>query len=118
MATLFEEKQRKLEEAQRELHAAVADERKRLLAQRAEVDKKLAELDALTGTKRGGTRRSGIRQEVLNAVKNAPQGIARAGLLDALGAQDKSSQQSISNALAALKKAGTIDQKDGKYISA
>jgi hypothetical protein len=67
-----------------------------------------------------GTRRAGIRDEVLTAVKNAgTDGISRATLLEQFNAKgDKSAEQSISNALSALKKAGTIDAKDGNYITA
>ena len=61
-----------------------------------------------------GKRRSGIRDEVFAAVK-ASGGITRAKLLKDMGASDKSAQQSISNALAALKKSGTITAENGVY---
>lgn len=64
----------------------------------------------------GGGRRTGIRDQVLSAVKEAKAGITRAQLLDAMSARgDKSAEQSISNALAALKKAGTITGEGGTY---
>lgn len=65
-----------------------------------------------------GTRRTGIRNDVLASVKATP-GITRADLIDKMGAKgDKSAEQSISNALSALKKAGTISLSDGKYSAA
>jgi hypothetical protein len=66
-----------------------------------------------------GTRRSGIRDEVFNAVKNAgPDGIAPAAIRDAIGAADKQGAQSVSNALSALKKANKISDKNGSYVAA
>lgn len=60
-------------------------------------------------------RRSGIREEVLSHIKRA-DGISRAQLLETMGAKGtKSAEQSISNALAALKKAGTIGGDNGIY---
>lgn len=64
---------------------------------------------------RTGSRRTGIREEVLSHIKNA-DGITRAQLLETMGAKGtKSAEQSISNALAALKKAGTIGGDNGIY---
>jgi hypothetical protein len=67
-----------------------------------------------------GGRRSGIRNDVLTKIKATPLGIARADLLDAMGIKgDKRGEQSVSNALSALKKAGTIGQNaQGAYVSA
>lgn len=127
--------------------AFVEKERKRLtkqredlLAKRATLDEQLASIDkefnaieAYEMAKRGklpsaprtrragttGTRRTGIRQEVLDRVKGKPDGVSRADLLDAMGLKgNKSGEQSISNALSALKKQGLIDNKDGMYIAA
>lgn len=64
-----------------------------------------------------GTRRTGIREEVLAAVKATP-GITRADLLEKMDAKgNKSAEQSVSNALAALKKAGTITGENGSYTA-
>jgi len=69
---------------------------------------------ATTGTPR--PRRGNVRDTVIAAIKAAPTGINRSDLLVQLGAKgDKAAEQSISNALANLKKAGTIDAKDGAY---
>lgn len=62
------------------------------------------------------TRRSGIRQTVLDEITNHPDGITRAELIDQLSIKgDKSAEQSVSNALAALKKAEQIVAEDGRY---
>lgn len=64
-----------------------------------------------------GTRRTGIRDQVLQVVKSSPKGISRADVITKLNAKgDKSAEQSISNALAALKKAGTLSLHGGVYI--
>ncbi|MBK8082328.1 MAG: hypothetical protein IPK28_00010 [Devosia sp.] len=67
-----------------------------------------------------GTRRAGIRELVLNAVRaSGADGINRADLLLALGMKgDKSGEQSVSNALSALKKAGATSTKNGRYVAA
>ena len=67
------------------------------------------------GAKPTGRRRTGIRDEVLNTVKASPNGMKRAEVLEALNADDKSAQHSVSYALSALKKAGTISLTDGVY---
>jgi hypothetical protein len=109
-----------------------------LLAKKAEIDKEISSIDtelkAITAYEQAksgrapsasrsggtGTRRSGIREEVLSAVKDAsPDGASRSDLLAKLGAKgEKSAEQSVSNALSALKKAGTISQKGNLYIAA
>jgi hypothetical protein len=65
-----------------------------------------------------GTRRTGIREQVLQAVTES-DGISRSKLLEQMGAKgEKSAEQSISNALAALKKGGQIGLVDGNYRAA
>lgn len=64
-----------------------------------------------------GTRRAGIRDTILNTVSQNP-GITRSALLELMDAKgDKSAEQSISNALAALKKAGSVTLDDGAYTA-
>lgn len=64
----------------------------------------------------GGTRRTGIRDQVLHLVNEQGDGITRSKLLEVMDAKgDKSAEQSISNALAALKKAGTLTAVGGVY---
>lgn len=63
-----------------------------------------------------GTRRTGIREQLLDLIKSKPEGMSRAQVLDALGAKGKKNEeQSISNALANLKKSGTLALVDGTY---
>jgi hypothetical protein len=62
-----------------------------------------------------GGRRGGIRNDVLKVIEEHADGIGRAAILKVMGAEDKSSQQSISNALASLKKAGTVTADSGLY---
>lgn len=65
-----------------------------------------------------GTRRSGIRDQVLAVIQQS-DGLARADLLKTMeAAGDKKAEQSISNALAALKKAGIIVATNGVYTAA
>lgn len=62
-------------------------------------------------------RRSGVREKVLEAVKQRPEGIGRQELASALGMADSKGKQSLSNAIAALKKAGKITGEDGIYTA-
>lgn len=111
----------------------LTNERQKLLDQKAELDNKIAAIDqemkaidayerAKTGkttTRTSGKRRSGVRDDVLKHVKSHPQGIARAALLEEMGVKgDRSGEQSVSNALAALKKSGAITAQDGVYKAA
>lgn len=62
-----------------------------------------------------GKRRTGIREEVLAMIQKNPS-IGRAQLIEKMNAKgDKSAEQSVSNALSALKKAGTITADNGVY---
>jgi hypothetical protein len=66
-----------------------------------------------------GTRRTGIREEVLAAVAKAgPDGIAPAAIRAKLGIEGKAGAQSVANALSALKKANHITDKNGAYVAA
>jgi hypothetical protein len=64
-------------------------------------------------------RRAGRRVEVLAAINKSADGATRADLLVALKAKgNKSDEQSVSNALAALKKTGKVAAKGGRYHAA
>lgn len=87
------------------------------------VENALAQLNALgfnysltEGTEKTSTkRRTGVRQQVLAAIKTSP-GITRATLLEQLGVKgDKSGENSVSNALSNLKKSGEITGEGGQY---
>lgn len=61
-------------------------------------------------------RRGGKREELLSLIAEHPAGLTRADIIavmEALG--DKAATQSISNALAALKKAGRVVQEGKMY---
>ena len=63
-----------------------------------------------------GTRRTGIREQVLAIIEETADGVSRSQLLEMMDAKgDKKAEQSISNALAALKKAGTVSADGGVY---
>ncbi len=70
-----------------------------------------------TRTSKTRTRRSGVRDSVLAEIKKHPGGISRADLLAAMGATDDKAQQSISNAVAALKKNDEIISEQGHYTA-
>ena len=107
----------------------IADERKQLTARRQELVDELSGIDreleaiaayeaAKTSSKNssGISRRSGIRDAVYNQVKQATEGMSRSDVLEAMGAHgDKKLAQSVSNALAALKKAERLSLNDGIY---
>lgn len=62
---------------------------------------------------RGG--RSGIREQVLEVVSNAAEGMSASAVLEALQATEKSAKTSARNALAALKKGGKLVLDNGVY---
>ncbi len=62
-------------------------------------------------------RRGGITETVLDLIKKSEAGMTRSQLIAALDAQDKAAQQSISNALANMKKKGTLAANDGVYTA-
>ena len=62
-----------------------------------------------------GPRRGGVAEQVLDHIKKSESGLSRAQLLSAMGAEDKSAQQSISNALSNLKKKGELTAANGVY---
>ena len=115
-------------EKERERLTKVRDE---LLAKRAEIDARIEmidrELNAInayeaakngrtTRNNKSGIRRSGRRNELLEAIKKHPNGISRDELINNLGAKDKKEKMAISNALSALKRSKKISKDDkGKY---
>ncbi len=105
----------KLEQAQRDYENAIAGEKQALLKQRAEIDKKLAAF-GVDEPASAGKRRTGVKDSVLGALKSGPKN--KSQILTALGAKgDKSFEGSISNALASMKKAGTVKQDSNSNYS-
>ncbi len=69
--------------------------------------------------KQRAPRQTGKRNEVLTLVQQYPDGVTRGELIDKLSINgDKPGEQSLSNALAALKKAKQLTQEGGKYKAA
>lgn len=105
------------------------------LARRETINQEIAtidtELKAITAyetarvgkkaTKKAGATRSGSRTDAIIELLNAtPDGLARADILTRLGLKgNKTGEQSISNALNNMRKAGKIARtKDGLYTTA
>jgi len=93
----------------------------------AGIDKELKAIDAYEQVKTGslkkekatGTRRGSRQEGILALLKDAPDGLGRVDILEKLGLKgDKTGEQSISNALNNMKKAGKIAAKDGRYVLA
>ena len=62
-------------------------------------------------------RRGEKREAILDLIARHPDGITRHELIDEMHAHgDKAAEQSISNALSALKKAGHVTQEGKKYV--
>jgi DNA-binding transcriptional ArsR family regulator len=69
--------------------------------------------------RRATGRRGEKRQAVLDLIQQTPDGLSRGEILDRLGVKgDKSAEQSVSNALSALKKSEKVNSRDGKYVPA
>lgn len=67
-----------------------------------------------TGTRR--PRQSGVRDNVLAKIKEYPDGIKAAALIEAMGGKDnKPVETSVRNAVNALKKDGKITAEQGVY---
>lgn len=108
----------------------VLAKRQKLDEQLEAIDRELAAVSAYEQVKKGkvvspapqkrmGGRRTGRRQEVLDLVKTTPEGLKRADILERLNIKgERSEEQSVSNALSALKRQGQLEQRDGKYVAA
>lgn len=108
---------------------AILERRIEIDAELAEVDREISAITAYEEIKRGKTpaivappqhrrpRHTGRRHEVLEAIRRSPEGATRRELLEMLALKgDKSQEQSVSNALTALKKAEHIVlDGDGRY---
>lgn len=102
-----EDAKAKLDEAEAELRALDAYEQ-------AKKGKPATTADG--GHKTRKPRETGKRAEVLNLVASYPDGVTAGELKDKLAIRgDKSAEQSLSNALAALKKSGQVTLEDGTY---
>jgi hypothetical protein len=116
----------------------ITTERENIRAQQRELEAKLAGIDrefaaieayenAKSGkAARGGSvsaasttraRRGSKRGEILAILEDNPHGFTRGELLTKMDLKgNKAGEMSVSNALTALTKAGTVVRRDGKYI--
>jgi len=120
------------------LKQSLADKRKALDAEIAEVEKQITAADAYASALGGRARKAKAagapkqprakrasgeptwRDRVLDTIKGG-NGLKRGEILAAMSIvekENKGAAQNVSNALNALKKAGTIKQEDGKYTAA
>lgn len=64
-------------------------------------------------------RRGAKRLAVLDLIQKNPIGLSRGEILLQMGAKgNKSAEQSVSNALSALKKSAKVSSREGKYVPA
>lgn len=62
------------------------------------------------------SRRTGVREDIIDLLKQNTNGLSRADIIEQMGAKgDKSFEQSISNTLSTSKKKGAITLEDGIY---
>ena len=104
------EVEQELEAIERELAAIEAYEKAKGGSARAAKAKRPAARRAPRGEKRAA---------VIEVVSKHPDGLSRGEILNLMGVKgDKSSEQSVSNALSALMKQSQLVKKDKKYVSA
>lgn len=64
-------------------------------------------------------RRGEKRQAVLDLIQKNPVGLSRGEILVQMGVKgNRSAEQSVSNALSALKKSEKVNSREGKYVPA
>ena len=115
----------------------IANQERALLEEREGIERELAGISAYVAAKEGrldmtaakptrarrastGSRgpRGQRRTQVLEAIQGHEEGLTRGDIIEILGEKgNKSGEQSISNALSALKKADQIDARDGRYFA-
>lgn len=120
---IIEKERARLGKLREELNA----QQEKIFTQLADIDRELDAINAYERAKTGkparqpkaakNTRapRGAKREELLSLIEDNPN-LTRGEIIEKLGIKgDKAQEQSISNALATLKKAGTIVARDGKY---
>lgn len=121
-ATLMLEERDRLQEAIKGIKAKQREAEREIAQLEAQLSAIAVYEAALKGTgtvkevvgRRG--RSGGKREELLKLIAERPEGLTRAEVIAAMQAQgDKAATQSISNALAALKKAGRVVQEGKVY---
>jgi hypothetical protein len=110
---------KEVDSLERELIALDAYQRaKRAPAKRATAKRGAAKRGTAKGKRRTG-RRGEKRQAVLDLIQKNPVGLSRGEILVQMGVKgNKSAEQSVSNALSALKKSEKVNSREGKYVPA
>lgn len=63
-----------------------------------------------------GLRHGSRREQLLDVIRQSPEGLRRAEILERMGLKgDKSGEMSVSNALTALTKGGQVVRAEGRY---
>jgi hypothetical protein len=112
---------------------AVFNQQKELENKLTAINRELAAIDAYEAAKtgkqaaavrqaRGGrprARRGSKREQLLELIRQHPDGLARKDILEKMGLKgDKSGEMSVSNALTALTKTNQVARHEGRYRSA
>jgi hypothetical protein len=78
-----------------------------------------AKRGAAKPARRAAGRRGEKRQAVLNLIQQNPDGLSRGEIIVQMGVKgNRSAEQSVSNALSALKKSDKVNSREGKYVPA
>jgi len=105
---------REVASLERELAALAAYQQ----AKAAPVRRAAAKRGPSKATRRPG-RRGEKRQAVLDLIQKNPVGLSRGEILNHMGVKgNRSAEQSVSNALSALKKSARVNSRQGKYLPA
>jgi hypothetical protein len=92
---------------------------RRTAAKRASSKRTPAKRAGANGARRATGRRGEKRQAVLNLIMQNPVGLSRGEILVQMGVKgNRSAEQSVSNALSALKKSEKVNSREGKYVPA
>lgn len=111
---------------------AVFTQQQELEAKLAEINRELSAIDAYESAKSGkGSaslhrrrglgaaargRRGSKREQLLELIRQHPEGLARKDILEQMGLKgDKSGEMSVSNTLTALTKANQVVRAEGRY---
>ena len=111
--------EKEIESIERELTAVDAyQQAKGTPARRAPGKRKPAKRGPAKARRATG-RRGAKRQAVLNLIQQSPLGLSRGEILVQMGVKgNRSAEQSVSNALSALKKSEKVNSREGKYVPA
>jgi hypothetical protein len=121
-----QERQRLDEERQ-----AIFNQQRELENKLGAIDREMAAIEAYESTKSGKqtagarqargsgrarARRGSKREQLLQLIRQHPDGLARKDILEKMGLKgDKSGEMSVSNALTALTKTNQVSRHEGKY---